>query len=299
MESRLELVMLTFIVRKLLTLPLLLFAITLIIFALLQFLSPTKRAATFIQNEQQAKNIAQIIQQYGLDQPLYIQYGIWLREVLKGNLGYSRASNEPVLTTIKKRLPASIELALYALFPVIGVGFWLGTVAALNKNKLIDQFLRITAVLGWSIPTFIAAIWLLVIFYGELGWFGIGRISSKFITEIADGTISTPTGFMTIDAILNRRFDLLIDAFLHLTLPVITLAIVLNAQIMRVMRSSLLEELSKDYVRTARAKGLPTSMVNLKHARRNALIPVITLSGLTVVSLFNGVIVDGVPHLPW
>ncbi len=283
--------MFTFIVHRLLTLPLVLLVITLIIFALLQFLSPAKRAATFVQNEQQAQNTERIIKQFGLDEPIYIQYSIWLREALKGNLGYSRTSNAPVMATIKKRLPASIELALYALLPVIGLGFWLGTAAALNRDKLIDQCLRIMAILGWSIPVFVAAIWFLIIFYGGLGWFGIGRVSSKFITEIASGSINTPTGFMTVDAIINRRFDLLIDAAAHLVLPVTTLAIALNAQIMRVMRSSLLEALSQDYVRTARAKGLPASIVNLKHARRNALIPVITLSGLTIVNLFNGVIV--------
>ena len=283
-----------FIVRRLLTLPLTLWVITAIIFALLQFLSPTKRAATFVQSEQQAQNIERIITQYGLDKPFYIQYGIWLREALKGNLGYSRTSNELVITTIKKRLPASVELALYAILPVIGIGFWLGTTAALNRNKLIDQLLRVMATLGWSLPVFLAAIWFLIIFYGGLGWFGIGRVSSKFITEIANGNISVPTGFMTIDAILNRRFDLLIDALLHLILPVITLVIVMNAQIMRVMRSSLLEALSQDYVRTAKAKGLSAKAVNLKHARRNALIPVITLSGLTIIGLFNGVIVTEV-----
>ena len=283
--------MFSFVVRRLLALPLVLLVITLIIFALLQALSPTKRAATFIQSDQQAQNIDRIIKQYGLDKPIHIQYSIWLKEVLKGNLGYSRTSNEPVLQTIQKRLPASIELALYALLPIIGVGIWLGTVAALNKDKLIDQLSRMMAILGWSIPAFVAAIWLLIIFYGGLGWFGIGRISSKFITEIANNNISIPTGFMTIDAIINRRFDLLLDALLHLVLPVITLSLALSAQIMRVMRSSLLESLSQDYVRTARAKGLPAKKVNLKHARKNALIPVITLSGLTVVNLFNGVIV--------
>ncbi len=283
--------MFAFIARRLLMLPLMLCIITLIIFGLLQFISREKRAASYVQSEQQAKNIERIIKQYGLDKPFHVQYGIWLQEVLKGNLGYSRTSKQPVITTIKKRLPASIELALYALLPVIGVGFWLGTLAALNRDKLIDQFLRIIAIIGWSLPTFVAAIWLLVIFYGGLGWFGIGRVSSNFMIEIANGTISTPTGFMTIDAIINRRFDLLIDALLHLVLPVTTLAIVLNAQIMRVTRSSLLEAVSQDYVRTARAKGLPTKVVNLKHARRNALIPVITLSGLTIAGLFNGVIV--------
>ena len=283
--------MLAFIIRRLLSLPVVIFAVSLIIVGLLQILPPTQRAIAFVRSEQQARNLDVIIRQYGLDKGFPTQYGIWLKEAFKGNLGYSRSAPGPVTEVIRKRLPISGELALFALFPIIGVGIILGTASALNKDKFIDQFTRVMAILGWSLPTFVFGIWVLAIFYGGFGLFGIGRVSNTFFTEIAKGEIRTPTGMMTIDALINGRFDLFWNALYHLVLPVLTLAVVSSAQIMRVMRASLLEALSQDYVRTAKAKGLPQNVVNRKHARRNALIPVITLAGFTFAGLLNGVVV--------
>jgi dipeptide transport system permease protein len=281
----------SFIVRRLLALPLVLLAVSIIIVALLQLLSPTQRAGSYIRSEAQIRNLSAIIEQYGLDEPFPVQYGIWLREVFRGNLGFSQVSSEPVARTIRRRLPVSAELALFAFIPIVWFGISIGTAAALNRDKLIDQVSRVIAILGWSLPTFVFGIWLLVIFYGGYGLFGTGRVSNQFIEQIARGTIRTPTGFMTIDALINGRFDLLWDALKHLVLPVTTLVVVICAQIMRVMRGSLIEALSQDYVRTARAKGLPEKVVNLKHARRNALIPIVTLSGLTLAGLIAGTVV--------
>ena len=283
--------MLTFILRRLLMLPIVLFAVSMIIFALLQLLPPTQRAASFITSEQQAMNIEAIAEEFGFYEPFYIQYGIWLREAFRGNLGYSRTSAQTVLETIAERFPASAELAVFSMFPILLFGIWLGTAAALNRDRFIDQFSRVMAIVGWSLPTFVFGIWILVIFYGGFGLFGIGRVSNTFLTEILRGDIHTPTGSMLIDAVINLRFDLFWDAIAHMVLPAITLVVVVSAQIMRVMRGSLLDALSQDYVRTARAKGLPQRVVHLKHARRNALIPVITLSGLTVTGLLNGSVV--------
>ncbi|MDZ7707008.1 MAG: ABC transporter permease [Trueperaceae bacterium] len=196
-----------------------------------------------------------------------------------------------VAQAIRTLFPASLELALFAVVPIIGLGIWFGTLAALHRNSLLDQVTRVMAILGWSLPTFVFGIWILAALYGGLGWFGIGRVSTRFITAIAQGEITLYTRMMTVDAILNGRFDMLLDALLRLVLPVTTLAVVITAQIMRVMRGSLLDSLSQDYVRTARAKGLSDRIVNLKHARRNALIPVITLSGLTIALLLNGTVV--------
>lgn len=283
--------MFAFIIRRLLSLPIVIFAVSLVIVGLLQILPPTQRAVAFVRNEQQTRNLDVIIRQYGLDKGFPTQYGIWLREALKGNLGYSRSAPGPVSEVIRKRLPVSAELALFALIPIIGFGIVLGTASALHKDKVIDQLSRVLAILGWSLPTFVFGIWVLAIFYGGFGLFGIGRISNTFFTELAKGDIATPTGFMTLDALLNRRFDLFWDALTHLVLPVLTLAVVSSAQIMRVMRASLLEALSQDYVRTAKAKGLPKAAVDKKHARKNALIPVITLAGFTFAGLLNGVVV--------
>lgn len=283
--------MFAFIVRRLFMLPIVFFGVTLFIVLLMQVLSPFQRAAAYAQTEQQARNLEAIIVRYGLDDPWYQQYGRWLGEVFKGNMGYSRTSSEPVLTTIRKRFPPTLELSLLAFLPIIGVGIWLGTAAALNRDKLIDQITRVMSIVGWSLPTFVLGIWLLVIFYGGLGILEPGRISTNYAIEIASGGFRTVTGMLTIDALINGRFDIFWNALQHLILPVITLAVVSSAQIMRVMRSSLLDALSQDYVRTAKAKGLNPTIVNRKHARRNALIPVITLSGFVLIGLINGVIV--------
>ena len=283
--------MLTFIVRRLLALPVVLFAVTLLIVGLLQLLSPTQRATAFITSEQQAQNIDLIIEAYGLDEPFPVQYWSWLQEAVSGNLGFSRSANMPVDRAIRTLLPASAELALFSIIPVIGIGIWLGTLSAVKRDTLVDQVARVIAILGWSLPTFVFGIWILATLYGGMGWFGIGRIGTDFVTQIARGEIVQYTRFMTIDALLNGRLDMFWDALVHLVLPVTTLSVVITAQIMRVMRGSLLDSLSQDYVRTARAKGLGRRIVNLKHARRNALIPVITLSGLTIANLLNGTVV--------
>jgi peptide/nickel transport system permease protein len=281
----------TFILRRLLMLPLVFFGVTIIIVLLMQLLTPSQRAAAYIRSENQANQIPEIINQYRLDEPWYIQYGLWLGRLADGDLGYSRTTNEPVLTTLRKRFPTTAELALLAILPVVGVGIWLGTAAALNRDGIVDQVVRVLSIFGWSIPTFVMGIWLLVIFYGLLGWFQPGRISTEFTIQMAGGGFQTYTGMLTIDAMLNGRFDIALNALRHLVLPVITLSTVQSAQIMRVMRSSLLDALSEDYVRTARAKGLRQSIVNQKHARRNALIPVITLSGFVMIGLINGVVI--------
>ena len=283
--------MLVYILRRLLVLPVVLFAVSVVIVALLQLLPPTQRAASFITSEQQAQNIDAIVEQFGFNDPFHIQYWRWLKEALNGNLGVSRTSSQPVVETIERRFPATLELTLFAVIPIIFIGIRLGTAAALNRDSFVDQFSRISSIIGWSLPDFVLSIWLLALFYGGLGWFGFGRISNELLTEIAQGTIATPTGLMTIDAIYNQRWDMLWDAILHLVLPVTTLTVVISARLIRVMRSSLLDALSQDYVRTAKAKGLPYKAIYLKHARRNALIPVITLSGLTVAGLLNGTII--------
>jgi len=285
--------LLTFIIRRLLLLPLVFVGVTVAIVLLMQLLTPYQRAAAYVQSEQQIRNIDSIIVQFGLTDPWYKQYSRWIGQVFKGNLGYSRTSREPVLTTLSRRFPVTLELAILAIIPVLGVGITMGTAAALNRDKPIDQFTRVISVVGWSLPTFVLGIWLLVIFYGWLGWFQPGRVSTATAISLA-GTNSgfvAYTRMMLLDSILNWRWDVFWDALRHMVLPVVTLSVVQSAQIMRVMRSSLLDALGRDYVRTARAKGLPERVVTRKHARRNALIPVITLSGFVLIGLINGVVI--------
>lgn len=277
--------------RRVLFLPVVMFGVTLIIVLLMQLLTPAQRAASYVRSPAQLQNLDQIIRQYRLDDPWYQQYGTWLRAAAGGNLGYSVTAKKPVLDTIRERFPRTAQLALVAIVPVISFGIWLGTQAAVNRDSFVDQFTRILSIFGWSLPTFVLGIWLLVIFYGWLGVFKPGPYSTSFEIQIATGQIKLYTNAYLLDAILNWRWDFFWDAFRHMVLPVVTLVVINSAQIMRVMRSALLDALGQDYVRTARAKGLRDSVVNRRHARRNALIPIVTLSGYTFISLMSGVVI--------
>ncbi len=283
--------MLNYIIRRALQIPLVLFVLSLIIVGLMQLLSPQQRAAAFITSDKQIEHLDQIIEKYHLDEGFIVQYKLWAKEVLHGNLGFSRISKEPVTTTVRKKLPASTELALSAFIPIVLVGIWLGTLAATHRDGLLDQVLRVVAIIGWSLPTFVVAIWLVAWIYGGLGWFGIGRLPNSLLIDLATSNFHSYTGMYTIDGILNGRLDVTWAALVRLVLPATALVIVVSAGIMRVMRSSMLDELGKDYVRTARAKGLPEGRVVYKHAWRNALIPVITMAGPMLGRMIGGIVV--------
>ncbi|MDX2007416.1 MAG: ABC transporter permease [Meiothermus sp.] len=284
--------MFAFIVRRLMLLPLVLLALTVVIVGLLQFLTPQERAAAYITNENQARNIDKIIRERGLDQPFHVQYWKWLSSALRGDLGFSKASNKPVWDTIKERFPQTLEIALFAIIPLLGFGIWLGTRAGLNKDGPIDQFARVFAVITFNIPTFVLGILLLVVFYGFLSLApGPGLVSAQTQVDMLINPVPRITGMLSIDSLLAGRWNVFWDVASHLVLPVITLATVSTATIIKVTRASIIEVMSQDYVRTARAKGLPDHVVNLKHARRNALIPVATLGGFTVIGLLQGAII--------
>lgn len=279
--------MLNFIVRRLVQIPLVMLALSVLIVALTMLLTPAQRAAGYIRSEQQAAQLERIIRDRGLDQPFPVQYGKWLQSTLSGDLGFSKSSGQPVLDTIIERLPNTIELSLVTAIPIILIGIWLGTLSALNKDRLIDQVLRVFAVLGYSLPTFVLGIVLLAVLYGYLGWLpGAGQL--EVINQFAVGDLRRYTGMLGVDALLNGRFDIALDVLRHLIMPALTLIIVSGATILKVMRNNMLEALTSDYVRTARAKGLSERVVNLKHARRNALLSIVTLAGFTVIGLLGG-----------
>ncbi len=281
--------MLNFVLRRLFALPFVMIAVTLLIVGFMQFLTPQERAVSFVTNERQMQNLDRIIKEHGLDQPFYIQYGNWLASALQGNLGFSKASNKAVITTLLERFPATLELAFFASIPIIAFGVWLGTLTALYKDKLVDQVVRVLTVIGYCLPTFVVGILLLIVFYGALNVLpGIGRVDA--VLEITN-PVPRVTGMIVIDSILAGQWGVLFDAVKHMILPVVTLATVSSAQTIQAMRANMLEVLRSDYVRTARAKGLPESVVNLKHARRNALLPIVTLAGFTVQNLLTGAVI--------
>ena len=174
--------------------------------------------------------------------------------------------------------------------PIIIVGIWLGNVAAVNHNKPIDQVTRVFSIVGYSFPTFVFGLILLMFFYAKLHWFPAGRLSDWANAVLYSPDYHNYTGLVTIDALLNGRVDIFLDALRHLVLPVVTLSYVNWAVFLRITRSSMLETLGQEYVTTARAKGLKERDVVNKHARPNALIPVTTYAGLEVAALLGGVV---------
>ncbi len=282
-----------YIVRRLLLLVPVIIGVTLLIFAVLQLLSPYQRVSAYVTNpnELRAENLNRTIERYHLNDPVWVQYQIWVSQILSGNLGLDR-NERPVAQTLINRAPATIELGLYASFLIVLGGIWQGTVAAKWKDRAPDHATRMLAISGWSLPTFWLGLLLLAFIYGRTGAFGPGVISDWVLTDrILTGEFTRYTGLYTVDGALNGQLDVTLDAFQHLVLPVVTLAFVSWAIITRIMRSSMIEALGKDYVKFARAKGVPESVVVRRHARRNALIPVATVSGFVIAGLLNGVVI--------
>lgn len=281
-----------YIIRRLLLLIPVLFGVTLLIFGLLQMFSPIERAALYITDPKQFADLPNIIAKYGLDQPVWVQYGNWMNQIFHGNLGWSRVVSKPVVDAIIDFLPATVELALFAAPLIILGGIYLGSKAAAHKDKPIDHATRFGAILGWSLPTFWLGLMLLMIFYGYFsGLLPPERLGTTTNIFVNSAEFTRFTKINTIDAILNGNLWVLGETLRHLILPVITLTVVNLAFIMRLMRSSMLETMGKSYIVTARAKGLPESVVVNKHARRNALIPVLTVSGFIFAAIINGVVV--------
>jgi dipeptide transport system permease protein len=231
-----------------------------------------------------AERYAELQKQFGFDQPLFIQFADYLSQVLNGDLGLSVVTQTPVLDEFGKLFPATLELALIAMIVAIAIAIPAGVLAAVKRNTLIDHSITAISLVGYSMPIFWWALLLILLFSVNLGILPVaGRLS--FIYDI-----ESVTGFMLIDTLLANDKEAFIDALHHLTLPAIVLATIPLAVIMRMTRSSMLEVLKQDYIRTARAKGLSEFSVIFKHALRNALIPVITVIGLQTSILMTGAI---------
>jgi ABC-type dipeptide/oligopeptide/nickel transport system permease component len=267
-------------------------------------LTPYERASLYVRDVPKRQGaIDGIIKKYGLDDPVPVQYWYWMvgrtdedtnktkGGVLRGDLGFSKVGKSSVLEVIGRRLPATAELALWAAIPMIGIGIWLGVYSAIKHNKLPDQILRVISILGWSIPAFVLGLLLLMFFYAKLGWFPPGRLSDWSMQIVLSPEFTQYTHMNTVDSILNLRLDVFLDALKHLVLPVITLAFLNWAYMLRVTRSSMLDTLRQDYMTTARSKGLAERNVIWRHAVPNGLIPVITVGGLLMIGLFNGVVI--------
>ena len=275
---------LTLLRKRLLGLLLVVFGVSLITFTI-SHLIPGDPARLIAGDRASDALVAGIRHQLGLDLPLYQQYGRYVLDLVQGDLGTSIRTNRPVLEDLQAFFPATLELALVALFLAILVGVPLGVLSAVYHNRAIDQIARTLAVTGISTPAFWLGLGAIVLFYGHLGWLpGGGRLSEGLTPP------STITGFYLIDALLAGNFSLFVDALKHLTLPAATLGFVTLGVISRQIRSAMLDQLGEDYIRTARAYGLSKWTVILRHALPNALIPSVTVLGLTLGDLLYGAV---------
>jgi dipeptide transport system permease protein len=227
---------------------------------------------------------AALMQRLGLDLPLHEQYLRYVGGLAQGDLGQSLVTREPVSAEFIALFPATVELALAALLLALAIGLSLGLVAALKRGSLVDQGVMGLATVGHSMPVFWWGLMLIMLFSVQLGWTPVsGRVGIEF-------DIPVVTGFMLIDTLLSDEAGSFVSALLHLALPAVVLGTIPMAVIARMTRSSMLEVLREDYMRTARAKGLAPWRVVIVHGLRNALIPVITVLGLQVGSLLGGAV---------
>ena len=226
----------------------------------------------------------QVYLQLGLDQPIYIQYLRYLGQLAEGDLGTSIMTAQPVAEDILRFFPATLELATIATLLGVFVGVPLGVFAAVNQGRWPDHLVRVVALLGYSAPIFWLGMVALLIFYARLDWVaGPGRLDVFY-----DGIVEPASGILVLDAALAREWDIMKNALSHLVLPASILGTFALAYIARMTRSFMLDQLSQEYVLTARVKGIPESQVIWRHAFRNVLVQLITIIGLTYASLLEG-----------
>ena len=275
--------MLRYLVRRLLLLIPILFGVSLLIFFWIRAL-PGGPAESLLGERATPQLVEEYRHRYGLDKPVYVQYWAYLKTTLSGDLGVSIADRRRVTYDIRQRFPATVELAIAAMILAISVGVPLGFLAAKRHGGFFDNFSLVFSLIGISIPIFFLAIILKYIFAVRLGWLpSVGRES---ITSNA----KHPTNFYILDAIIERDWAALGDTIKHLILPAIALGSIPLAIIMRITRASVLDVQNEDYVRTARAKGLPPATVDRRHVFRNALLPVTTIIGLQTGLLLSGAV---------
>jgi peptide/nickel transport system permease protein len=273
-----------YIIRRLMVLPILVIGTSIVVFALTRV--GGSPIGIYLSHEMTPDEVEQLRERFHLNDPLPIQYFYWARGVLSGDLGWSGVAAAPVTQVFPAKLAATLELAVAAGIVAVALGIGMGTFAGARRNRLPDHVVRVVSIAGASMPLFWFAILLLIVFWVELRWFPIGRSDPNVWASIAH-----PTGLYTVDAVLAGSFAAFRDAIWHLILPAIALGYGATAIIARMMRSSLVEELQEDYVEAARAKGLPERLVLKRHARRNALIPTVTVIGLTFGFLLQGTVV--------
>ena len=270
-------------IRRSLTIVPVLLGVSVLVFSFIHLI-PGDPALTMLGERATPEKVAEVRARLGLDRPIWQQYVLYVGNAVRGDLGVSIVRGDPVASDLLRRFPATVELALAAIVVAITLGIPIGVASAVWRNSALDSLARLGALTGVSMPIF----WLGLV----LAWFfGVQLRILPTGFRLASGTAFVPwTNFVILDAMLQRDWATLADALRHLILPALALATIPLAVIARMTRASMLEVLSREYIRTAEAKGLSRRAVVLRHALRNALLPVLTVIGLQVGRLLAGAI---------
>jgi len=275
--------MLAYIIRRILILIPTLLGVTIIVFVMLH-MTPGDPAELLLGERATEEALVELREHLGLNEPLYVQYGLFMKRLMKGDLGETIWTRQKVWTEVKQRFPATIELTVAALCIACFFGIIFGIISATKQYSIFDYVSMLGALAGVSMPIFWLGLIFMLIFSLNLGWLPIsGRLSIDFDPEII-------TNFYILDAILTRNWAAVKDALWHVIMPAVTLSTIPMAIVARMTRSAMLEVLRQDYIKTAKAKGLSKFMVTFKHALRNALIPVVTTIGLQFGVALGGAI---------
>jgi peptide/nickel transport system permease protein len=275
--------MLRFVVRRLLLLVPILIGLSILVFLWIRAL-PGGPAQALLGERATPETVAAIERQYGLEDPLPVQYWRYVETVASGDFGASITSRRPVVEEFRQKFPATIELAVAAMLFSLLLGIPLGFLAAKKYGSVFDHASLVASLIGISIPVFFLAIILKYIFAVKLGWLPtVGRISVLVDAE-------HPTGFYVLDAIITGNWEAFVDVGKHLVLPAVALGSIPLAVVTRITRAAVLDVQNEDYVRTARAKGVAPMTVDRRHILRNALLPISTIVGLQTGLLLSGAV---------
>ena len=261
-----------------------LFGVSIVVFFLVRAI-PGDPAQIMLGQQASQEQVQQVREKMGLEKPIFVQYGLFLKDAARGDLGDSIVTGRPVTKELLVRFPATLELTAFAMFIAILVGVPVGVISAVRQYSALDKTTSVLALTGISMPIFWLAMILVVIF-------GVNLELLPFPGRLDPTTgITAITGLVLVDSLLTLNFAGFWDGLLHLIMPALALATIPMAVIMRMTRSSMLEVLNEDYVRTARAKGVVPWRVVFKHALRNAMLPTITVIGLQAGLLMGGAII--------
>jgi peptide/nickel transport system permease protein len=276
---------LDFITRRLFTAVFVLVGVSIITFFLSRVI-PSDAAALYIGPKARADDIERVRKQLGLDEPLPVQYAIYMGELIRGDLGNSISTKRPVLQELTERMPATLELLFAGIFIATVIGIPLGVASARWQGSWVDIFVRIISIFGVSMPAFYLGLLLQILFFRNLELLPLaGRVDSdlRFTSPI-----QPLTNFFLLDSLLTLNWVALKDVFLHLLLPAFTLAAYPIGLIARMTRAAMLEVLGQDYIRTARAYGIRQWVITYMYALKNAISPTLTVIGLTIAYSLTG-----------